>query len=256
MISTLKSFAKSGRSSGPGRTTTLYPWARYLSATWFRRCSIFMTSLREWEWVYRVFDAHVHELRTCLECRHKGFGYYPGTEEAHTNPTRQRGECLRALAGASGSYVLRMRNFLAGVIRTQNPEQTRPQPPVERGWADKADSRPVGWGTGARTLGSGGNSTHFKVGLSPAPMATFPAAPPKIPYGGFSPVRLQVPGTAQFSRESSRVGRWLKWDPHIRHLPAQLALAFGIASAGRDPTSMCGASASDDSTWTQRSSLR
>ncbi len=30
------------------------------------------------------------------------FNYYPGTEEAHTNPTRQRGECLRALAGASG----------------------------------------------------------------------------------------------------------------------------------------------------------
>ena len=114
----------------------------------------------------------------------------------------------------------------------------------------------VGWGTGVRTLGSGGNSTHFKVGLSPAPMATFPAAPPKIPYGGFSPVRLQVPGTAQFSRESSRVGRWLKCDPHIRRLPTQLALAFGIASAGRDPTSMCGASASDDSTWTQRSSLR
>jgi hypothetical protein len=28
--------------------------------------------------------------------------YYPGTEEAHTNPTRQQGECLRALAGASG----------------------------------------------------------------------------------------------------------------------------------------------------------
>ena len=28
--------------------------------------------------------------------------YYPGTEEAHTNPTRERGECLRALAGASG----------------------------------------------------------------------------------------------------------------------------------------------------------
>ena len=31
-----------------------------------------------------------------------GQTYYPGTEEAHTNPTRQRGECLRALAGASG----------------------------------------------------------------------------------------------------------------------------------------------------------
>src|SRR5271166_1666462 len=25
--------------------------------------------------------------------------------------------------------------------RAQNPEQTRPQPPVERGWADKADRR-------------------------------------------------------------------------------------------------------------------
>ena len=31
-----------------------------------------------------------------------GKKYYLGTEEAHTNPTRQRGECLRALAGASG----------------------------------------------------------------------------------------------------------------------------------------------------------
>ena len=35
--------------------------------------------------------------------------------------------------------------------RTQNPKQTRPQPPVERGWADKAGSRPPlrgpgGWG--------------------------------------------------------------------------------------------------------------
>jgi hypothetical protein len=62
---------------------------------------------------------------------------------------------------------------------------------------------PVGWSTGARTVGSGGCSTPFDVGLSPAPMITFPAAPPKIPYGGFSPVRLQVPGTAQFSEESS-----------------------------------------------------
>src|SRR5208337_3911217 len=35
--------------------------------------------------------------------------------------------------------------------RAQNPKQTRPQPPVERGWADKADRRPPlrgpgGWG--------------------------------------------------------------------------------------------------------------
>src|SRR5271157_14871 len=36
-------------------------------------------------------------------------------------------------------------------LRPQNPKQTRPQPPVERGWADKADRRPPlrgpgGWG--------------------------------------------------------------------------------------------------------------
>ena len=36
-------------------------------------------------------------------------------------------------------------------FRPQNPKQTRPQPPVERGWADKADSRPPL--RGARWLG-------------------------------------------------------------------------------------------------------
>ena len=86
-------------------------------------------------------------------------------------------------------------------------------------------------------------------------MITFPAAPPKIPYGGFSPVRLQVPGTTQFSGESSGLGQWLKFDPDIHHWPKPLALAFGVASAEEFPASMCGAAASDDSTWTQRSSL-
>ena len=38
--------------------------------------------------------------------------------------------------------------------RTQNPQQTRPQPPVERGWADKADSRPPLRGPGEK--GDGG----------------------------------------------------------------------------------------------------
>src|SRR5208283_3407461 len=36
-------------------------------------------------------------------------------------------------------------------FRPQNPQQTRPQPPVERGWADTADSRPPL--RGARWLG-------------------------------------------------------------------------------------------------------
>src|SRR5271166_439831 len=35
-------------------------------------------------------------------------------------------------------------------LRTQNPKQTRPQPPVERGWADQADSRPPLRGPGGR----------------------------------------------------------------------------------------------------------
>src|SRR5271166_3713528 len=37
--------------------------------------------------------------------------------------------------------------------RTQNPKQTRPQPPVERGWADKADSRPAVAGGAIGTSG-------------------------------------------------------------------------------------------------------
>ena len=42
-----------------------------------------------------------HALCRLIE-ENAGGPYYPGTEEAHTNPTRQRGECLRALACASG----------------------------------------------------------------------------------------------------------------------------------------------------------
>src|SRR5260370_17779847 len=36
------------------------------------------------------------------------------------------------------------------------------------------------------------------------PWLTFPAALPKIPYVGLSPVRLQAPGTCEFDREPSR----------------------------------------------------
>ena len=52
---------------------------------------------------YRVIVARGRFDEECLDPGTKGLlDYYPGTEEAHTNPTRQRGECLRALAGASG----------------------------------------------------------------------------------------------------------------------------------------------------------
>ena len=67
----------SGRRPGPGRSPCVP------GPTGFRACSI-------------CFPGARRPGSRALE------GYYPGTEEAHTNPTRQRGECLRALAGASG----------------------------------------------------------------------------------------------------------------------------------------------------------
>ena len=48
--------------------------------------------------------------------RRKAAEYYPGTEEAHTNPTRERGECLESPRWRVGLVCARMRNFLAGVI--------------------------------------------------------------------------------------------------------------------------------------------
>src|SRR5271157_2770498 len=48
-------------------------------------------------------------------------------------------------------------------LRTQNPEQTRPQPPVERGWADQADSRPPL--RGARWLGGDWYVWHAPDGV-------------------------------------------------------------------------------------------
>jgi hypothetical protein len=70
------------------------------------------------------------------------------------------------------------------------------------------------------------------------PWSTFPAALPKIPYVGFSPVRLQAPGTTQFSSESSRSAQWLKPDSCIRHFPSRFAHAFSTTPARRD-TRLC-----------------
>jgi hypothetical protein len=49
-------------------------------------------------------------------------------------------------------------------------------------------------------------------------LATFPAALPGIPYGGFSPVRLQAPGTTTFGAEPSHVRSRVKSGPDVpRH---------------------------------------
>jgi len=58
------------------------------------------TVLGDWTATSRAIPPR--ELAMAGAVGHISRVYYPGTEEAHTNPTRQRGECLRALAGASG----------------------------------------------------------------------------------------------------------------------------------------------------------
>ena len=93
------------------------------------------------------------------------------------------------------------------------------------------------------------------MGLSPALMVTFPAAPPKIPYGGFSPVRLQVPGTRKFSAEPSEKSERFKSDPDVRRPAQPLSPAFGRAAVTEGSASECGAVTSSRPTWTQRPSL-
>jgi hypothetical protein len=83
----------------------------------------------------------------------------------------------------------------------------------------------------------------------------FPAALPKIPYGGFSPVRLQAPGTREFSAEPSGKSARLKSDPDIRRPTRPLAPAFGKAAVTGNSAPKCGAVRYDRPTWAQRPSL-
>ncbi len=73
---------------------------------------------------------------------------------------------------------------------------------------------------------SGVHSFDAWSGFLIRPWPTFPAALPEIPYGGFSPVRLQAPGTTKFSVEPS--------------CSAQFAPAFEYASANGIPASEYG----------------
>lgn len=86
-------------------------------------------------------------------------------------------------------------------------------------------------------------------------MVTFPTALPKIPYVGFSPVRLQAPGTSQFGRVPFRTGSWVKVDPSIPHGPSQFAHAFETAYLYRKARLDVRGLSFDGSTWAQRSSL-
>ena len=99
-------------------------------------------------------------------------------------------------------------------------------------------------------------STIFRGGpQSTAPLVMFPAALPKIPYGGFSPVRLQAPSTRKFSLGPSGEGERLKSDLDIRRPTQPFTPAFGKASATGNSATECGAVAFDQPTWAQRPSL-
>ena len=66
-------------------------------------------------------------------------------------------------------------------------------------------------------VGGGLPASPFRLrdGFTFPPWATFPSALPEIPYVGFSPVRLQAPGTSKFGVEPSRPSQPLMPDPGV-----------------------------------------
>src|SRR5215831_8068061 len=73
------------------------------------------------------------------------------------------------------------------------------------------------------------------------PSPTFPAAPPQMPYGGFSPVRLQaqVPRSSIRSLPTRHVA--LKSDPrHSRGIPCVCCSLWNGRPPARLPASVCG----------------
>jgi hypothetical protein len=73
------------------------------------------------------------------------------------------------------------------------------------------------------------------------PSPTFPAAPPKIPYGGFSPVRLQAqaPRSSVYSLPLSYPA--LKSDPrHPYGTPCVCCSLRDVRPPARLPASVCG----------------
>ena len=82
------------------------------------------------------------------------------------------------------------------------------------------------------------------------------SAPSKIPYGGFSPVRLQDQAPGQFSKEPSARPRRLKSDPDIPQALAAFAPAFGWACDQTQPRLRVRDAGPHSATWPQRPSLR
>ena len=89
------------------------------------------------------------------------------------------------------------------------------------------------------------------------PWLTFPAALPEIPYVGFSPVRLQAPGTCKFGTKPS----WLR--SRLKSGPDNTPFAESVCSALRgrpgqldSPLQSVGPLTAVDLTWALGSSLQ
>ena len=84
------------------------------------------------------------------------------------------------------------------------------------------------------SLGGGFPVLPFRLqgGGTVPPWTTFPAALPKIPYVGFSPVRLQASGTSQFGTEPSAGSSRSRPIPPYPRTDAAFAPPFDNASRG------------------------
>jgi hypothetical protein len=85
---------------------------------------------------------------------------------------------------------------------------------------------PVGSRAGARTVGSGGKSTAFAVGLSPAPLATSPAPATSNGAGGFPALRSPARFTPRLMRLTAAAALWAVTPSHGLTPPGPLGPAF------------------------------
>ena len=99
---------------------------------------------------------------------------------------------------------------------------------------------PVGSRTGARTVGSGGSSIAFALGLSPAPMATSPAPATSNGACGFPALRFPddfTPRGYGTSRSAALSGPkaspYSTWSGRDRSSPGHKSPPSGLADRGR-----------------------
>jgi hypothetical protein len=94
----------------------------------------------------------------------------------------------------------------------------------------KTTAQLIGWSAGARTVGTGGESTPFGVGLNPAPMVTFPAPPLKFRTAGFPQygLKLGVWPSASAFLNGRRLGARLPHEASARQFAHAFACSAGF----------------------------